>query len=59
MKDRREKIKREIEELLHKPTIVSKNDMSMFEEQELKKIIPITRKWFDLLINKKWKRNQK
>ena len=59
MKDRREKIKREIEELLHKPTIVSKDDMGMFEEQESKKIIPIIRKWFDLLINKKWERNQK
>ena len=33
--------------------------MGMFEEQELKKIIPIIRKWFDLLINKKWERNQK
>ena len=52
LKDRKEKIKREIEELLHKPIYVSKDDMDRFEEQEMKKIRPIIRKWFDQLINK-------
>ena len=37
----KEKIKREIEELLHKPIYVSKDDMDRFEEQEMKKIRPI------------------
>ena len=33
LKDRKEKIKREIEELFHKPVIVPKDDMDKFEEQ--------------------------
>ena len=41
MKDREEKIKREIEELFYKPFIVSKDDMDKSEEQEMKKIRPI------------------
>ena len=41
LKDRKEKIKREIEELLHKPVIVSKDDIYKFEEREMKKIIAI------------------
>ena len=41
MKDREEKIKREIEELFYKFIIVSKDDMDKFEEQEMKKIRPI------------------
>ena len=52
MKVRKEKIKREIEELLHKLNIVSKDDMGKFEEQEMKKIRPMIRKWSDQLINK-------
>ena len=52
MKDRKEKIKREIGELFHKPIIVSKDDMDKFDEQEMKKIRPIIRKWFDRLIDK-------
>ena len=52
MKVRKEKIKREIEELLHKLNIVSKDDMDKFEEQEMKKIRPMIRKWSDQLINK-------
>ena len=52
MKVRKEKIKREIEELLHKLNIVSKDDMDKFEEQEMKKIRPMIRKWSDWLINK-------
>ena len=50
MKDREEKIKRGIEELFFKPIMVSKNGMEKFEEQEMKKIRPIKRNWFDLLI---------
>ena len=50
LKDRKERIKREIEELFHKPINVSNNDMDKFEEQEMKKIRPIIRHWFDRLI---------
>ena len=52
LKDRKEKVKREIEELFYKPFIVSKDDMDRFEGQEMKKIRPVIRKWFDRLINK-------
>ena len=52
MKVRKEKLKREIEELLHKLNMVSKDDMDKFEEQEMKKIRPMIRKWSDRLINK-------
>ena len=52
LKDRTEKIKREIEKLFDKPIIVSKDDMDKFVEQEVKKIRSIMRKWFDRLINK-------
>ena len=38
MKDREEKIKREIEELFHKMIAMSKDDMDKFEGQEMKKI---------------------
>ena len=51
LKDRKEKIEREIEELLHQPLTVSKDDMDKFEKQEMKKIRRIIRKWFDRLIN--------
>ena len=51
LKDRKENIKREIEELLHKPIIVSKDDMDKFEEQEMKKIRPIIRTLSDQVIN--------
>ena len=50
LKDRVEKLKREIEELFYKPIIVSKDDLNKFEKQEMKKIRPIKRNWFDLLI---------
>ena len=49
-KDRAEKIKIETEELFYKPIFVSKDDMDKFEEQEMKKIRPIKRNWFDWLI---------
>ena len=52
IEDRKEKIKREIEELLHKAIIVSKDDTNKFEEQKMKKRRPIIRKRFDRLINK-------
>ena len=52
MKVRKEKIKREIEELLHKLNTVSKDDMDKFEEQEMKKIRPMIKKWSDQLIYK-------
>ena len=48
LKDRKEKIKRKIEELLHK---LIKDDLGKFEEQEMKKMRPIIRKWFGQLIN--------
>ena len=41
LKDREEKIKREIEEFFYRPIIVSKDDMDKFEEQEMKKIRPV------------------
>ena len=50
MKDREEKIKREIEELFYKPITVFKDDMNKFEKQEMKKVMPIKKNWFDRLI---------
>ena len=47
LKDGEEKIKREIQNLFHKPIAVSKNDLHKFEEQEMMKIRPIIRNWFD------------
>ena len=48
-KDRKESIKREIEELLYKSIIfVSKDDMDKFE---IKKVGPAIRKLFDRLIS--------
>ena len=41
LKDRIEKIENEIEELFHKPIIVSKDDLDEFIEQDMKKI-----RWF-------------
>ena len=51
-KIRKEKLKRDIKGLFHKPLIVSKDDMDKFEEQIMKKIRPIITKWFDQVINK-------
>ena len=50
LKDREEKIKREIEELFYMLITVSKDDLDKFKEQEMKKIRPIKRNWFDWLI---------
>ena len=41
LKDRQEKIKREVEELFFKLIIMSKDDMDKSEEQEMKNIKPI------------------
>ena len=59
LKDREEKIKREIEELFYKPIIVSKCDMDKFEEQEMKKIRPIKKNWYDWLIKRTMAREKK
>ena len=50
LKDRREKIKREIKELFYKPIIVPKDKMDKFEVQKMKKIRPI-RNNFAWLVN--------
>ena len=41
LKDRKVKIKREIEEPIFKPIIVSIEDIDKFEQKEMKKIRPI------------------
>ena len=41
LKDRKVKIKREMEEVFFKPIIVSIDDMDQFEEKEMKKTRPI------------------
>ena len=50
LEDRKEKLKRELEELFHKLIFVSEDDIGKFDEQEMKKIRPIIRKLFDQLI---------
>ena len=50
LEDRKEKLKRELEELFHKSIFVSEDDIGKFDEQEMKKIRPIIRKLFDQLI---------
>ena len=50
LKDRKDKIKKEIEKLFNKSIIVSKNDIDKFEEQEMKKIRPMIKNCFDQLI---------
>ena len=51
LKDREVKIKREIEELFFKQTVVSLDDMNKFEQKEMKKIRSIKNTWYDWLIN--------
>ena len=51
LKDREVKIKREIEELFFKITIVSIDDMKKFDQKEMKERGPIKNTWFDWLIN--------
>ena len=45
MKRQEVKIKKEIEQLVFKPIIVSIGYMDKFEEKEMKKIIPIKKTW--------------
>ena len=47
LKHRKEKLKRETEELSYKPIIVLKNDLDKVEEQEMKNIRQIIISWFD------------
>ena len=54
LKDRKEEKLKKTEKLFNKPIIVTKVDMDMFEEQELKKI----RSWFDRLIKQKGMENK-
>ena len=49
LKDRKIRIKKEIEELFTMPIIVSIDDMDRFEE-EMKKIRPVKNIWFSWLI---------
>ena len=52
MKDREIKTKRELDELLFKPIIVSIDDMDRFgKKKEMKKIRPIKNIWYDWLVN--------
>ena len=50
LQDRVEKNRRKIKELFYKSVIVLKDDTDRFEEQEIKKIKPIRKTWFDQLI---------
>ena len=58
LKDRKEKIKGETEKIFHKSIVVSKYNLNMCEEQEMRKIKPIIKNWFDRLIkqNVMWKK---
>ena len=47
LKHRKEKLKKETEELSYKPIIVLKKDLDKFEEQEMKNIRQIIISWFD------------
>ena len=47
LKHRKEKLKRETEELSYKPIIVLKKDLDKFEEQEMKNLRQIIISWFD------------
>ena len=51
LKDREVEIKKDMKELFFKPITLSIDDMSNFEEKELKKIRPIKNSWYDWLIN--------
>ena len=58
LKDRKEEKLKKTERLFNKPIIVTKVDMDMFEEQELKKLRPVIRSWFDQLIKQKVMENK-
>ena len=60
LKDRKEKIKREMKELFCQLSIMSKDEMDKFEEEEMKKIRPIKENGMIIQLNKVWwERNQK
>ena len=59
LKDRKEEKLKKTEKLFNKPIIVTKVDMDMFEEQELKKLRPVIRSWFDQLIKQKVMENNR
>ena len=50
LEDRKEKFRRELDELFHKSIFVSKDHVDKFDKQEMKKVRPIIRKLFDQLI---------
>ena len=58
LKDRKEKIKGETEKIFHQSIVVSKYNLNMCEEQEMRKIKPVKKNWFDRLIkqNVMWKK---
>ena len=58
LKDRKEEKLKKTEKLFNKPIIETKVDMDMFQEQELKKLRPIIRSWFDQLIKQKVMENK-
>ena len=51
LKEREVKIKREIEKLFLKPTVVSIDDVDKIEQKEMKKIRPIKKTFYGWLIN--------
>ena len=51
LKHRKEKLKRETEELFYKPIVVLKKDLDKLEEQEMKNIRPIMISWLDQSID--------
>ena len=52
LKDRKEKIKREMKELFCQLSIMSKDEMDKFEEEEMKKIRPIKENGMIIQLNK-------
>ena len=52
LKDRKEEIKREMKELFCQLSIMSKDEMDKFEEEEMKKIRPIKENGMIIQLNK-------
>ena len=52
LKDRKEKIKREMKELFCQLSIMSKDEMDKFEEEEMQKIRPIKENGMIIQLNK-------
>ena len=51
LKDSEVKIKRDVEELFHKPIMVFIDDMDKFEQNQMNRIRPIKNTWYHWLIN--------